>query len=97
MKWGKWRDLGDSISLTARPRALFQRQRQAVLLNVDLAAIFPLAQFLEQSEQGTARVRVLLRGASGAHGVDVFVAGHVTHQQFIVAETRPAELAAHLF
>ena len=63
-------------------------------MNVDLAAIFFPAQFLYEREQEIARIRVLLRGAGSAHSVDVFVAGHVAHQQFIVAETRPAELIA---
>jgi len=68
------------ISLTGGSHPRFQGQRQAVFLNVDVATILLLAQCLEQSEQGNTRGRVLLRSAAGAHGVDVFVAGHVTYQ-----------------
>ena len=97
MKWGRRRTLWDLISLTARPRALFQRQRQAVFPNVDLTAILTPTQFLEQREQGIFSGGIRLRCAGGAHGRDVFVAGDVAHQEFIVAEAWAAELAAQLF
>jgi len=51
MKEGK-QAFGIKISLSARPGALFQRQRQALIQNVDLPAIFPLVPFLILSISG---------------------------------------------